>query len=487
MLYGDRAASGLTAALRRSPATRPAARPLSAVELMEQGLERISRFDDDRAGRAGLRAVITINPNARAEAEASDARRVAGAPLSGLDGVTFTVKDCIEVAGMPTTHGSPLFADWIPAADAPAVARLRAAGMVLLAKVALDDFAAACFGECSVRGVMRNPYDGERMVSGSSGGSAVSVAVGYAPLSLGTDTGGSLRIPAALTSVATLRPTLGLVPAGGVFPISAAQDVVGPMALSVAGLRMAMAALAALPLQAGATRLAGKRLGVVCGGLAIWGDDPGGPVLRRFDEVCQALQDAGAELVRVDAPPRALLDSSSLITQQATRSARDYFAARPDAPVRDLAELYATGAFSRWAAVGLGRAVSFDPDSPAGAQACRDALAARDQLRAHTGELFARERLDAVLYPSVQRVASRIGVEQSGVFTRWSENTGRPAVGVPMGLVLSGDSALPLSCSLELLGAENADAALLDLAEAVESVIGVYQRRDWEQSCRLVI
>jgi Asp-tRNA(Asn)/Glu-tRNA(Gln) amidotransferase A subunit family amidase len=397
--------------------------------------------------------------------------------------------------------------------------------MVLLAKTALDDFAAACFGECTIRGTIRNPYDDERMVSGSSGGSAVSVAAGYAPLSLGTDTGGSLRIPAALTGVATLRPTWGLVPNQGVFPVSYSQDVVGPMALSVAGLRMAMNLLtgipiriaasnltgkrfavvpmetnsltdmsqriaasdltgsrlaglrtainspAGIPIRAATADLIGKRFAVVRGGLAIWGDDPDGPVLRRFNEVCQALSAAGAELIDLDAPPRAYLDESSLITPEFALAARDYFAARPSAPVRDLAELYATGAFSEWAAISLARALDFDPESPAGKKARQQAQSARNRLREYTQNLFATHRLDAVLYPSVQRPASPIGIEQSGVFTRWSENTGFPAVGVPMSPVPPEDGECLLPCSLELLGPEDEDDALLNLAEAVEAVI----------------
>ncbi|MDR0416285.1 MAG: amidase, partial [Propionibacteriaceae bacterium] len=274
-----------------------AAGDLTAQALVDEGLARSAAFDGDRPGAPGLAAVIAVNPDARAQAAAADARRAAGRPLSPVDGVTFVVKDCVETADLPTTHGSPLFAGWRAGADAPAVARLRAAGMVLLAKVALDDFGAACFGECTIRGTMRNPYDDSRMAGGSSGGSALAVAAGYAPLALGADTGGSLRIPAALTGVATLRPSLGFAPSAGVFPLAPSQDVIGPMATTVAGLRTAAAWLGGGPAPPPAvTRLAGRRLGVVRDGLAIWGDDPGGPVRRRFDEVGGRLSAAGAEL-----------------------------------------------------------------------------------------------------------------------------------------------------------------------------------------------
>ncbi|MDR2254001.1 MAG: amidase, partial [Bifidobacteriaceae bacterium] len=209
---------------------------LTSLQLVAQGVERVAALDRDAEDGPGLGAMICLNPSAMAEAAASDARRAAGRPASPLDGVTFVVKDCVETAGLPTTHGSALFADFRPDRDAPAVARLRAAGLVLLGKASLDDFAAACFGESSLRGVMRNPYDLDRMVGGSSGGSAVAVAAGYVPLAVGTDTGGSLRIPAALTGVATWRPSLGLIPFLGAFPSSPSQDVIGPIALDVAGL-----------------------------------------------------------------------------------------------------------------------------------------------------------------------------------------------------------------------------------------------------------
>ncbi|MCA0294484.1 MAG: amidase [Actinobacteria bacterium] len=444
---------------------------LSSAELVAEGLARIAAYDGDTADAPGLSAVVAVNPDAYAEADAADDRRRAGKPLSALDGVTFVVKDCIETSDLPTTHGSPLFTGWRAASDAPAVARLRAAGMVLLAKVALDDFAAACFGECSVRGVMHNPWDDERMVSGSSGGSAIAVAAGYAPLALGTDTGGSLRIPAALTGVATLRGTGGLVPTAGVFPVSASHDVVGAMATTIAGIRHATALLSARSLGP-ADRPATRRLGVVRGGLAIWGDDPEGPVLRRFDEVCELLRTAGFTVTEVPPPPRRLLDASSLITSEMSASVGSYLAARPDAPVRSLAELFATGAFTSWARIALARGVMTDADPAAARRAHQAGVAARHELRGYTARLLAEQRLDAVLYPGVQRPAAPIGVEQSGVFTRWSENTGLPAVGVPMGQVLPEDGDWPLPCSLELLGAEDRDDALLDLASAVERELG---------------
>ncbi|MCL2594389.1 MAG: amidase, partial [Promicromonosporaceae bacterium] len=313
---------------------------VTAVDLVRRGLERIERFD----GPAGLNAIITVADDALTQAKASDERRAARRLLGPLDGVPYTVKDNIETAELRTTHGTTLFAGWVPEQDAPIVARLRQAGMVLLAKVSLDDYAGACWGESSLLGPMRNPYDPTRMVGGSSGGSAVAVAAGYAPLSLGTDTGGSLRIPAALCGVATLRPTAGLLPLSGIFPRSPSQDVVGPMAATVEGLRLSLAALRGLPVSASPPSLpdpSGLRLGVVEGGLAIWGDEPEGPVLRRFREVVTALRTAGVTLVPMAAPPRQLLDDSPVIALEA-RTAIDAYLARTGMPVGSFAELLTT-------------------------------------------------------------------------------------------------------------------------------------------------
>ncbi|MDR2348680.1 MAG: hypothetical protein LBD90_08765, partial [Bifidobacteriaceae bacterium] len=156
---------------------------------------------------------------------------------------------------------------------------------------------------------------------------------------------------------------------------------------------------------------------------------------------------------------------------EAAAAADRYLRERPAAPVRSFAELVASRAFTRWAAVGLERARAFDAESAAGRAAAAAAAAARRELQARTDRLFQREGLAAVAYPSVQRPAFPLGVEQSGVFSRWSENTGRPSVGVPMGLVEPSDGGYRLPCSLELLGAERGDRALLGVAGAVEAAI----------------
>jgi Asp-tRNA(Asn)/Glu-tRNA(Gln) amidotransferase A subunit family amidase len=415
---------------------------------------------------------------------------------------------------MPTTHGSRLFEGWRCETDAPVVRRLREAGMTVLACVNLDDFAGACFGESSVQGTMRNPYDLTRMVSGSSGGSAVSVAVGYAPVSIGTDTGGSLRIPAALCGVVTLRPTVGLVSRAGIFPRSSSQDTAGPMASSVWGVAAALDVIAgrdpddaatlraAVPpggyaanLPAARRRLvqprpnaplAGLRLAYVRGGLAIWGDEPHGPVLARIDGVVDALRGHGATVIEVEAPPRELLDGSSLIGWESSRSVDAYLGSRPSAPVRSMAELVATGSMTPPVLAAFEVESGRDPSSAQGRASIADALAKRAELRRWTRARATESHVSAFVYPTVQQVATRIGAEQAGVFTRWSEHTEWPAIALPAGLVdapvdddgqgSEGAASRGLPASLELLGLPGGELDLLAIAQLVETVSGRLRR-----------
>jgi Asp-tRNA(Asn)/Glu-tRNA(Gln) amidotransferase A subunit family amidase len=434
---------------------------VTAVDLVRRGIDRIERYD----GPDGLNAVITVSPLALDEARAADERRRRGEARGPLDGVPFTVKDNIEAAGVRCTHGSSLFADWFPEQDAPVVARLRAAGMVMLAKVSLDDFAGASMGASSILGPMRNPYDPTRTVGGSSGGSAVAVAAGYAPLSLGTDTGGSLRIPAALCGVATMRPTNGVLPLDGIFPRSPSQDVVGPMALTAEGLAMSYAAMTGTPVPAtpsAAPALAGLRVGVVEGGLAVNGDDPDGPVLRRFRELVAALRAHGVGIVPLEAPAPDDLGGASIIAMEA-RLAIDAYLARDTMPVHGFEELLATtGTMTEAVRIGLEYERVPAPD----ATALAERRGRRRALREKTHALMAEHALDAIMYPSVQRVPAGIGQVQTGAHTRWSEHTGMPVVALPMGVVDTGEGP----CSADLLGFHGGDLRLLDVARAVDGV-----------------
>lgn len=200
---------------------------ISAIELTETLLARIERY------QPALNAFITITPElARADAVRVDEARRQGTPTV-LDGMPIAVKDNVDVGGVPTTVGSPRFRDGVAAEDAETVARLRSAGGIIVGKTLLHElvFGVSCDNPWYGRG--RNPWDPDRIPGGSSGGSAAALAADLCIGAVGSDTGGSVRIPAALNGVTGLRPTFGAVSARGAFPVAWSLDTVGPMARSV--------------------------------------------------------------------------------------------------------------------------------------------------------------------------------------------------------------------------------------------------------------
>lgn len=205
----------------------------------EHSLDAIERLNPE------LNAMLAITRESALEAaRAADAATARGEWLGLLHGATLTVKDCMDVAGLPTTFGSGAHRDNVAASDATVVRRLRDAGAVLLGKNNLHEW---CFGGTTQNdhfGACRNPWDPARIPGGSSGGSAAAVAAGMCRIALGTDTGGSVRIPAAMCGVTGLRPTVGRVPNTGVVEVSAGFDTVGPLAYHVSDVARAFAAIA---------------------------------------------------------------------------------------------------------------------------------------------------------------------------------------------------------------------------------------------------
>jgi aspartyl-tRNA(Asn)/glutamyl-tRNA(Gln) amidotransferase subunit A len=178
-----------------------------------------------------FRAFTTVDaPGARAHAQEVEAARRDGRWLGILDGMTIAVKDNIDTAGVRTASGSLLFADRVPNADAPVVDRLRRAGGIILGKASMMELAFGVRGLDQVGGQCRNPWNPAHVPGGSSAGSAAAVALDLCTGALGSDTGGSVRVPAGFCGVAGLRPTHGLVPNRGAFPVSESFDTVGPMA-----------------------------------------------------------------------------------------------------------------------------------------------------------------------------------------------------------------------------------------------------------------
>ena len=233
----------------------------AARDHLEQSLSRIA----DPSGE-GARACLTVYAEAaRAAADAADARAKAGKAIGALDGVIVSIKDLFDVAGEVTRAGSRVLADegLIAPADAPVVRRLRAAGAVIVAKTNMSEFAFSGVGVNPHFGTPGNPFDRARVPGGSTSGGAVAVADGMCEIAIGTDTGGSTRIPAALCGIVGWKPSKQRIPTDGAFPLSSTLDSIGPMARSVRECALADAVMAgeAAPALEPAS-LAGLRLGI---------------------------------------------------------------------------------------------------------------------------------------------------------------------------------------------------------------------------------
>jgi aspartyl-tRNA(Asn)/glutamyl-tRNA(Gln) amidotransferase subunit A len=198
--------------------------PLGGPQGWDAAHSRYQEVDDR------VRAVITWVDSSRADAVAAAERRATGAALGPLDGVLVALKDNIDVAGVRTTAGASFLSDNVASADATVVRRLRAAGAVVNAKLNMAELAWGATTQNLTYGACRNPWDLDRIPGGSSGGSGAAIAAGYCDLALGTDTGASVRIPAALNGVVGLRPSVGSISIDGVLPAAKTQDTVGPMA-----------------------------------------------------------------------------------------------------------------------------------------------------------------------------------------------------------------------------------------------------------------
>ncbi|MBX6389243.1 MAG: Asp-tRNA(Asn)/Glu-tRNA(Gln) amidotransferase subunit GatA [Frankia sp.] len=282
---------------------------LSAVEATQAALDRIAKVDE------AVNAFLHVDTDgALAAAAAVDASRAAGEPLGPLAGVPLALKDVLVARGMPTTCGSRILHGWYPPYDATVTTRLREAGIVIVGKANMDEFAMGSSTENSAYGPTRNPWDLNRIPGGSSGGSAAAVAAFETPLAVGTDTGGSIRQPAAVCGLVGVKPTYGGVSRYGLVAFSSSLDQAGPMARTVLDAALLHAAIGGHdprdstsvevpvpPVVEAAQRrdVRGMRVGVVRE-LSGDGYEPG--VAARFDEAVAVLAELGAEVVEVSCP-----------------------------------------------------------------------------------------------------------------------------------------------------------------------------------------
>ncbi|WP_214403497.1 amidase family protein [Pseudonocardia lacus] len=428
----------------------------------------LARAVEAARGLADLGAFITV-------ADAAGRAPGGDGPLAG---VPIAVKDNLDTHDLPTTGGTPALADSRPGRDHLAVERLRAAGAAVIGKTNLHELAFGITSNNAAYGPVRNPHDRDRTAGGSSGGSAVAVATGVVPLALGTDTGGSVRIPAAHCGVVGWRPTVGRWGVDRVVPISRTRDTAGLLAVAVADVALVDELVTGQPaVEAPDRRL---RLGVPRPGFY---DDLHPEVAARVDEALGRLSDAGVELVETDVVAAHELDAECGFPIAFFEVARDlpaYLATLPG-PER---ELTLADVLARVASPDVRGALEIAASGQFGEPPYREAMATRERLRAAYASALVPgtgERLDALVYPTVPLPATPVGddetTEHNGrqvpVFQTTIRNTGpgsaagMPAISLPAGTTRAG---LPVGLSLEALPGE--DGALLAVARRVEGTVG---------------
>ena len=412
-----------------------------AREALERSLDVIER-DGER-----LNAFVTVAPEAAREAaEAADRAAAEGRWLGLLHGMAMAVKDNIETAGLRTTSGSTFFENHVPNDDAAVVARLRRAGAVIVGKAMLHEL---CFGVRSVNpvsGQCRNPWNTERVPGGSSGGSAAALAAGMVEGALGSDTGGSVRLPASICGVSGLRPTVGRVPNHGATPVSATFDTIGPMARRVEDVARILAVIAGpdrrdpisidQPLE---NFLPGLGDGIARVRMGVPGnfyfddlaDDIAEPVMAAVRE----LERHGAELVEVDVPgaEETHLHATVMIFSDACAYHAERLSERPEGFSKDVYDRMTNG--WRYSAVDYARA-----------------LRAREAWCRSLAELF--ERVDILVSPTTPAdpppvVDERTLLEATADATRNTYAGGLgaiPGLSVPCGFSAAG---LPVGLQLE--------------------------------------
>jgi aspartyl-tRNA(Asn)/glutamyl-tRNA(Gln) amidotransferase subunit A len=424
---------------------------LSAEALVDACLDRIA------AQNARVNAFITVLENeARTQARAAD-REIRGRAYRGpLHGIPISLKDLIDLEGTPTTAASRLRAGHLAGSDAPVVAALRAAGAIVVGKCNLHEFAFGTTSDESAFGPVRHPADLSRSPGGSSGGSAVAVAAGMSCASIGTDTGGSIRIPAAACGVVGLKPTFGEISAEGVVPLARSLDHVGPLARNVADVWLVYHAMlgapAPPPAPAPGLRLAIPRpyfLDLL---------DPA--VARRFDEAIDRLRCAGVSIGEAWVPHGC--DAAPIYLHTSLAEAAAYHA---DALER------APGAYSPGVRLRLelGRYVL-----------------AEDYVRAQHGRDCLRAEVDAALTghdalvlpalpippPPIGASTVSVGADDQPVratmlrLTQLFNLTGHPAISLPCGTTEGG-----LPCGVQLVGHLNRTSDLLRVALACEPFV----------------
>ncbi len=446
---------------------------LTSAQLLDYYLARIQAYDQQ--GPA-LNTLITLNSAARAQAQQLDNERQRSGPRSLLHGIPVVIKDNYNTIDMPTTGASQSLADFIPDEEATQVKKLRDAGAIIVGKTNLHEFAYGITSISSLGGQTRNPYDPQRLPGGSSGGSAAAIAAGFAAVGMGSDTCGSIRIPAAFNNLTGLRPSKGLSSIYGIMPLSHTQDVAGPLARSITDLAIVLditsgfdpadadtALMQHQPApqffaQLGRGSIAGLRIGR----LTAWMDAADPQVRDQIDQALQFLVQQGASVVEIEIPDMSrLLSQSGLIGHEFEADLDGYLQQFGSDKYPTLAAIVEGGEYHEAVAGLLSRSAAAEQDQ----QAYQAALAVRAELQQAIDALMTAQSLDVIAYPPIASLPALIGEPQPGNHCALSGNSGFPALSLQVGFTVEG-----LPVGVELLAPYLGDTRLLSIAYAIEQL-----------------
>jgi Asp-tRNA(Asn)/Glu-tRNA(Gln) amidotransferase A subunit family amidase len=451
---------------------------ITSHDLVAMYLARIDAYD--QRGPA-LNAISGTNPDALAEATKSDAERQAGTLRGPLHGIPIIVKDNYDTIGLQTAAGSRALAGWKPPDDATLVKKLRAAGAIIIAKSNMHEFAYGITTIGSLFGQTRNPYALDRNPGGSSGGTGAAIAANFAAVGMGSDTCGSIRIPASHNSLVGIRGTQGLASRSGIIPLSSTQDIGGPLGRSVTDVAIVLDTVAgydaADPQTATSfgniprsyteslqlTGLRNARIGLLTP--LFERDPPDAEVAAIVRVAINEMKPQGAEIVEVTIPnlKELLLDrlNGFLVLQQDFKfDLNAYLAAHPSAPVHSLEEVIASGTAHPAVEKLLEGSQAVESRDT---KEYLEHIVKRSTLRDAILRAMADNHVDALAYPTIRRKANLIGETQLGTNCQLTSNSGLPAIVIPGGFTADG-----LPVGVELLGRAWSEPQLIKFAYAYE-------------------
>lgn len=391
---------------------------LTCRQLVQAYLDRIDAFD--RNGPK-LNAIITVNPEALAEADRLDALYARSKKLSGpMHGIPVVVKDQAETKGIMTTFGSIAMDGYVPARDATAVAMMKAAGAIILAKTTLPDWATSWFGFSSKSGETKNPYVLDRDPGGSSSGTAAAVSANLGTVGVGEDTGGSIRLPASFCNLVGVRVTPGLISRDGMSPLVVFQDTAGPMARTVTDAAILLDALVGYDERDPYTAayaiaghkgsytqfldkdgLKGAKIGVLKEAFGEDSDPESKEVNKLVRAALKDMEKAGATLVEISMPN--LIDyvvETSLYLHHSRHDINGFLAKRPDAKYKTVAEIHAAKKFHP--VLDLFELLVTGPENPTDDPEYYRKLASREDFQRAAVNLLAKSGLSAMCFPCVR-------------------------------------------------------------------------------------